>query len=167
MSSAPEQIYVWPFVTEDRTDGEKAWAGGHWGRGKATMPATTVYIHKAHSDALIAAAYQVAADKLFSVLHKHADYDQVACCDGQGCGCRGVMVFEEIGFYATADLTPADARAAYDAAIAEAKRQGMREALSIAIDHTPEKFSAAVASHVTGKAIQDAIREALDAGPAK
>lgn len=39
--------------------------------------------------------------------------------------------------------------------------RGMEAALAIAVDHTPEKHSAALASHVTGATICNAIRAAM------
>ena len=59
-------------------------------------------------------------------------------------------------------LTPADAKAALDARINAAREEGrvmgLREALAMAEDHTPDKHAlGGPAPHVTGKSIQNAI----------
>lgn len=40
---APAKVKLWPFSAFDRPDGERAWAGGHWGNVSATMPHATEY----------------------------------------------------------------------------------------------------------------------------
>lgn len=64
----------------------------------------------------------------------------------------------------------ADRLAALEAERDAAREAGIREAASVARDHTPEKHTAALASHCTGRAIENAILAPLaapaDAAPA-
>ena len=107
---------------------------------------------EAHESALVAAAYEAAADAC-------ADYPRVAP------GSTEARHYDEQIEHSQAcigAMTPADASAALDRMLTEAWKRGMREAAGIAALHTPTKHGGALASHVTGTTIQNAILAASE-----
>jgi hypothetical protein len=137
MSDAPETIWAMAGMAGK-------WSDAHATNNKPvtntlTAPFVFKYTRTDHSQALIAAAYEAAGKYLNALSQAYPDNIKWCVQDDAT---------------AVLDLTPADAKAAYDKAIADAERRGMeRAAVIVSRQGLPYDF--------IGCAI-DAIRAAME-----
>ena len=120
----PEDLRPFPSVWNAELRG---WPSGGVHSPQGVVDLGFDYLGPCYTQADLDAAVQAEREACIDVLNGHAEYDRRMCCDGRECGCFGTTVHQSIEHYIRArGPTPA-----LDAALAQARAEGMEDAAKI------------------------------------
>ena len=117
----PEDLRPFPSVWNAELRG---WPSGGVHSPQGVVDLGFDYLGPCYTQADLDAAVQAEREACIDVLNGHAEYDLQMCCDGRECGCLGTTVHQSIEHY----IRARGPTSALDAALAQARREGARDA---------------------------------------